>query len=114
MGNSDIYLLLAIETGISLFTLFSFFKDIRIKILENESGVNGVITRAEKTMNALYAAYGSSMASFLVIVTNANGVDGHRVALILVPFICLTYLFYFSTWFRNAVFFPAANKIRKD
>ena len=49
----------------------------------------------------------------LVLITNADGLDGHKVALIVLPFLCLTYLFYLSVWFRNSVFFPIAQKMRQ-
>lgn len=114
MASSDIYLLLIIEMSVLLFALYALFSDKRREIMEAKDGPSGTATRSDKTMTMLHTVYGSSLASFLVIVTNADGAKGHQVALILVPFICLTYLFYFSTWFRNVVFLPISGKIRKD
>ena len=68
----------------------------------------------EKSMSAIYTVYGTAMASCLVLVSEATGVDGNKVILILLDFVCLTYLFFFSTWFRNSIFFPLKGRVTRD
>jgi hypothetical protein len=83
-------------------------------VLEERGGTTATVTRAEKSMNALYTVYGAGMASLLVLTNAATGIEGNRVALIVVDFLCLTYLFFFSTWFRNTWFFPMMQRLRTD
>ena len=70
--------------------------------------------RSDKSMTALYTVYGATVASLLVLINNASGIDGNKVALIVLNFICVTYVFFFSTWFRNSIFFPLNERVRKD
>ncbi len=113
MTNSDIPIVFVVEGLLLLLTLLALILDIRIRRLEKDAAVSVDVTRGDKAMNALYTAYGASVASSLVLITNADGLDGHKVALIVLPFLCLTYLFYLSVWFRNSVFFPIAQKMRQ-
>jgi hypothetical protein len=112
MNNSDVPVVLVVETLLLLFTLFVIVRDVRIRALEKTAEVSVDVTRGDKSMNALYTAYGASVASSLVLIANAEGLDGHKVVLIVLPFLCLTYLFYLSIWFRNSIFFPLAQKMR--
>ena len=113
MSNSDIPVVFVVETLLLLFTLFAIVRDVRIRVLERTAEVSVDVTRGDKSMNALYTAYGASVASSLALITNADGLDGHKVILIALPFLCLTYLFYLSVWFRNSIFFPLAQKMRQ-
>jgi len=65
-------------------------------------------------MAALYTVYGATIASALVLIDKASGLDGHKVILIVLDFLSVTYLFFFSTWFRNSVFFPLMQRAHKD
>ena len=113
MNNSDVPIVLVVEALLLLFTLIAIVLDVRIHHREKTSEVSVEVTRGDKSMNALYTAYGAAVASTLVLITNADGLNGHKVVLIVLPFLCLTYLFYLSVWFRNIVFFPIAQKMRK-
>ena len=114
MQNTDIPAVLVVQSLLLLFFLVALVRDTRIRKAEKSASVGAEVTRGDKSMNALYTAYGASVASSLVLVTNAEGLEGHKVLLIVVPFFCLTYLFFFSTWFRNSIFFPLAQRLRKD
>jgi hypothetical protein len=114
MQNSDILVVAIIEAALVVFAVYAYLRDARIRRLKRTAEAVAEVTRDDKSMNALYTVYGASIVSSLVLITNAAGIEGHKVILIVIPFVCLTYLFYFSTWFRNAVFFPVAWRLRKD
>jgi len=114
MEKSDVYLLLFLEFLIILAAIYAFIRDSLIRLKERRGGAFGVARRGEKSMSIIYAGYGASMASFLALVTNADGVNGHKVALLLAPFVSITYLFFFSAWFRNSVLFNVSGRISKD
>ncbi|HEY8587117.1 MAG TPA: hypothetical protein VIL60_10400 [Rhodanobacter sp.] len=114
MQNSDILVVAIIETALVLFASSACLRDAHIRRRKRTAEATAEVTRDDKSMNALYTAYGASIVSSLVLITNAAGLEGHKVILIVIPFVCLTYLFYFSTWFRNAIFFPIAWRLRKD
>lgn len=65
-------------------------------------------------MAALYTVYGATLGSCLILIDKSTGLEGHRVALIALDFLCVTYVFFFSTWFRNSVFFPLKERVSKD
>lgn len=114
MGNSDIYLILIIELALVVLAVYAVIKDRWITFRERQTGLFGETRRGEKSMTIIYAGYGSSMAAFLALITNAEGISGHRVALLLLAFLSLTYLFIFSIWFRNSVLFKISGRIAKD
>jgi len=114
MLGSDFIALMIVEGALELLGIVAFCKDGGIRGAEKTGAVNAEITRGEKSMTALYTVYSAATASFLVLIINAVGAEGHRVLLVVVAFGCLTYLFFFSTWFRNRIFFPLKGRIRKD
>jgi len=114
MLTSDLPVIFAIETVLILFTLYAVYCDARIRKNEKRSGLTAEVVRGEKSMAALYTVYGATTASLLVLINNASGLDGNKVMLIVLNFMCITYTFFFSTWFRNSIFFPLNQRVRKD
>lgn len=114
MDNSDIYLIFIIELIITVLAVYAAIKDRWILFKEKKDGLFCETRRGEKSMSIIYAGYGASMASALALVTNAEGIGGHRVALLSLDFISITYLFFFSIWFRNSVLFKISGRISKD
>ena len=114
MHSSDPYVVFLVQVALVLFLIFAALRDMHIRKLERTAEASAEVTRSEKSMHALYTVYAGAMASCLVLLDKAAGIDGHKVALIVLDFICITYIFFFSTWFRNAVFFPLAQRVRKD
>ena len=103
-----------LEVALILLTLYAVLRDTKIRKKELSSSFQGEVTRGDKSMSALYAVYGATIASFLVLINSASGVEGNKVALVLLNFVCVTYVFFFSTWFRNSIFFPLNQRIKKD
>lgn len=112
--NTDPYMMFIAQTTIVLFAVYAVFRDFLIRNRERRAGVTAEVTRGEKSMAALYTVYGATIASCLVLIDKASDMDGHKVALIVLDFLCVTYAFFFSTWFRNSVFFPLIQRVRKD
>ena len=111
---TDITVICSIEAALVLFALYAVFRDSRIRKNEKGSGFPAEVVRGDKSMAALYTVYGATIASLLVLINNASGVEGNKVILIVLNFMCVTYSFFFSTWFRNSVFFPLNQRVRKD
>jgi len=114
MNDTDPYMMLLVQMAIILFTIFAIFRDYQIRKREQGAEATAEVARGEKSMAALYTLYGATIASCLVLINIASGLDGHKVILIVLDFLCATYVFYFSTWFRNSVFFQLMWRIRKD
>jgi hypothetical protein len=114
MKNSDPYVLFLVQTAILLFTIFAGFRDLKIRKREQNAQVGAEIERGKNSMAAIYTVYGAIMASCLVVIDRAVGLEGNKVVLIVLDFLCVTYVFFFNTWFRNALFSPLMRRVRKD
>ena len=114
MDNSDIVVVLLAIASLTLLCLFAAIRDAHIRHKEKTAEAVATVTRGEKSMSALYTVYGATIASWLVLIDNAEGLTGHKVIFIVIGFLCLSYLFFLSSWFRNAVFFTVAHRIRVD
>lgn len=106
--------MLLVQASIVLFVVWVVFRDVQIRKKEQSAEATAEVVRGEKSMAALYTVYGATIASCLVLIDNASGLEGHKVVLIVLDFLCVTYVFFFSTWFRNSVFFPLLQRVRKD
>lgn len=111
---TDLLSICVIESTLVLFSLYAAFRDARIRKQERGSGHVAEVIRGDKSMTALFTVYGATTASLLVLIDNAYGIDGNKVALIFLNFTCVTYVFFFSAWFRNSIFFPLNQRVRKD
>jgi hypothetical protein len=114
MNSTDPYIMLFVQMAIVLFAILAVFRDYQIRKKEQNAEATAEAIRGEKSMATLYTVYGATIASCLVLIDIASGLDGHKVALIVLDFLCVTYVFFFSTWFRNSVFFPLLHRVRKD
>lgn len=114
MLTTDLPVIYAIESALFLFALYCAFHDIKMRKNEKRLGLSTQVVRGEESMAALYTVYGATIASLLVLINNASGVEGNKVVLIVMNFLCVTYAFYFSSWFRNSIFFPLNQRARKD
>ncbi len=109
MWTADAVVLLAIHALLLLALLWSFWATWR------ESGkIKLTVTRGEESMNALYVMYGVATVVFALVVQVADTAHGYKAALIVVDYLVLTYLFFFSSRFRNLVVFRTFNRIKKD
>ena len=114
MTETDRIVLLVVQAALVLFALVATIADLRIVSRAATAEADAEVRRGDKSMNALYTVYAAAMASFLVLIDKASGIDGNKVVLIVIDFLCLTYLFFFSTWFRNSVFMPLWRRVQRD
>lgn len=118
LPQTDLYTVGFVQLALTLFALFAAVKDAQIRVLERSAEAKVVmklvVKRGGESMTALYTVYGAAIASCLMLIDNAVGLEGHKVALIALDVLCITYIFFFSTWFRNSVFFPLKRRVSKD
>ncbi len=114
MNYTDPYVMVILQVAIVVFTLIAVYKDSRIRGREHAGGISAEVIRGEKSMTAIYTMYGATIASFLVLIDNSSGIEGHKVILIVIDFFSVTYLYFLSTWFRNKIFYPLMERVRHD
>lgn len=116
MIPTDLYAIYLLQTTLIVFSGYAVITDARMRKLERhqKSGCMVEVVRGEISMTYLYTTYGASVAACLVLINLTNVVEGNKVVLIVIDLLCITYLFFFSSWFRNTVFFSLAQKVRKD
>lgn len=114
MPATDLWVIVVLQRVLVVFTSYTAWRDVQMRRLERTAAYKAEVTRGEESMASLYTVYGAAVATILVLMNNAYRIEGHKVVLIVLDVSCVTYLFYFSTWFRNAVFFPLLGQVRKD
>jgi hypothetical protein len=116
MIKSDPYVLVFFVVLLITLTIVALAKDAGAwkRSKSGETSASAEVMRGPKSMNAVYTVYGASIASCLVLVNNAEAFFGNKVAIIVVLFACITYLFFLNSWFRNAIFFPLKNRVGRD
>lgn len=85
-------------------------------LLEKRKGVTAKsqVNRGEQSMNNLHIFYGVATFLYITVIQMTSDLDKIKIALILVNYCLLTFLFYFSSWFRNSLFFRFVGRIQKD
>ncbi len=115
MNNTDPYIMLFAQALILLFACYALLRDLQIrKRVKRGAEINAEVVRGEKSMGSLFTVYGATIASCLVLIDKAQGLEGNKVMFIIIDFLCITYVFFFNSWFRNSVFFPLKRRIRND
>ena len=112
--RSDLTVFVFTESILLLLFVVTFIADIRIRLKDNKSGITAEITRGEQSMNALYVNFGIATVVFTLIVQAFEALKGNQVLFIVVNYGMLTYMFFFSTWFRNRLFFQLLGRIKKE
>lgn len=114
MPSTDLFALSIIETLLAFLWLTAVGMDVIIRVRERSADMVASVTRGEKSMSSLHVMYGIATVVYSLAVDVATGVDGHKVLIIAANYACLTYMFYFSSWFRNQVFFPLLARAQQD
>jgi hypothetical protein len=112
--KTDLLVLAITEGFLILLFVFAISADIRNRWKAKTASVTAEVSRGEKSMNALYVNFGIATVVFTVIVQACEALKGNRVLFIIVNYGLLTYMFFFSSWFRNQLFFKLLNRVRKD
>jgi len=113
MIKTDLLVIGTLQISLIVFTFFIIVGDFRYKKASKTAESSADVIRADKSMANLLTVYGAVIASFIYLIDTVSCLEGHRVLFILLNFLFITYLFFFSTCFRN-LFFTFSKTIRKD
>jgi hypothetical protein len=75
---------------------------------------NAEVIRGDNSMSMLYTIFISINSIFFGLANMIKEFESNQLVIVFVVFICLSYMFFFSSWFRNRIFFNIANRIRND
>ena len=107
--GSDKYVVPFIEAILLFIFVFSFWKDY----FHEPDGTT--VARGEKSMELIYKiAIGVVMFIYAVAIQLSEALKGNKVLIFVLNSIALIYLFFFSSWFRNSIFFPLMKRIIVD
>lgn len=81
---------------------------------KTEDGFDATVIRGDANMNALYVVYGFATGACGLMITETEALSGHKSLFLLIDYAMLTYLFFFSSWFRNHMLFKALQRIKID
>jgi hypothetical protein len=113
MQSTDFGVVLAAEFILAGLSFVSFAMRVRLRLRKaTEASVD--VRRGEQSMNSLYVIYGIVTVVYSLLVQVAEAFEGHKALLIALNYVALTYLFFFSSWFRNKIFFPVMERVRHD
>ncbi len=112
-SGSDKYVVIFIEVVLLIILMWSLGKDLVFR--EHEGGIVASITRGEKSMTLLYNVMtGIVMFVYTLAIQLSEALKGNKVLIFILNSIALIYLFFFSSWFRNSIFFPLMTRIITD
>lgn len=114
MPELDIYLFFAAQGLLVLVATFAVLQDMRLRLLSRIAEAEAEVRRSDKSFGSLYVAFAAVVAAYAFLGTQLPGLDGKRIAFVILDFLCAAYVFIFSSWFRNAVFFPLMRRVRLD
>ncbi len=112
--KTDTFVFAVTEGILALIFIIVLVKDLWIRHKSKNSGVIAEMTRGEQSMNALYVNFGIATVVFTIIVQACDTLKGNQVLFIVLNYGMLTYMFFFSAWFRNSIFFKLTERIKKD
>jgi len=75
-------------------------------IKRQRSNLSTKVIRGEESMNKIIAGFGCFVAFYMTIVYMIVFFNEYKMLFYLGNNIVLAYLFFFSFWFRNRIFFP--------
>ena len=114
--NGDIAAIVLVQVFLLAFSVLAVCYDARERAArkKTENGFDATAIRGDASMNALYVVYGLATGACGLMITETEVLSGHKSLFLLIDYAMLTYLFFFSSWFRNRVFFKALQRINKD
>ena len=112
--KTDLLVFALTEGFLILLFVFALSADIRNRRKAKTASIIAEVSRGEKSMNALYVNFGIATVVFTLIVQTCEALVGNQLLFIIVNYCLLIYMFFFSSWFRNQVFFKLLNRVKKD
>ena len=112
--KTDLLVFIITEGFLILLFAFALAADIWNRWKAKTASFTAEAIRGEKSMTALYVNFGIATIVFTLIVQTCEALKGNQVLFIIVNYGLLTYVYFFSSWFRDRLFFKLLNRIRKD
>lgn len=94
--------------------LISVLGSVRAFLRRRKGAGRMTVFRGPESMGILYAGYGTTTVVMALLVQVAEVGRGSKAAIILFDYGVLTWLFFFSSWFRNRLIYPIAKRIKQD
>lgn len=111
LDKYTIYILELILVAIFIYSLIKYFE----MFLRGKKGAaSATVVRSNQSMNTLYTMYTVTAVIVTLTVEVSKGFDGNKAAIIMFNYMIITYLYFYSSWFRNSIFFPEITKIKTD
>lgn len=111
--ETDLFIFCIIEGLLILLFIIAFVNDIRIRCKEKTS-IKCQVIRGQESMYALYVSFGASTFVSSLIIQVCEDIIGNKIFFIIINYFFLIYLYFFSSWFRNRLFFRLINRIKRD
>ncbi|WP_397546658.1 hypothetical protein ABUL39_12255 [Rhodothermus marinus] len=86
----------------------------KLGLVRMELRVKAEVIRGEKSMNMLYVNFGIASIIFSLAVQTCEPLKGNQVLFIVINYAILIYLFFLSTWFRNAILFKLFTRFQRN
>lgn len=112
--KTDLFVFSIMEGSLLILFMLAIIIDIRNRINVKSASYSAEVIRGEQSMNALHIYFGITTVVFSLIVQTFHGLKGNQILFIFLNYFFLTYLFLFSSWFRNKVFFKFIIHTKKD
>jgi hypothetical protein len=114
MHGTDPFILIIYELLLVALSIHAAYKD---SVWQNRASAGDILAkmaRGDSSMNTVHMVYAAAVASTLLLINDTGAFDGHKALIVFINFFGLSYLFYFSPWFRNEVFLTLLERRRKD
>lgn len=102
---------LAIESLLLLMFILAIFMGLFEWIKRRRSNLSYKVERGEKSIKAIITGFAGSAVFYTTIVHLAVVFNEYKILFHVFNYIVLGYLFFFSFWFRNRIFFKILKKI---
>jgi ABC-type sugar transport system substrate-binding protein len=111
---SDCVALLVLHAALLVTLLLALLATARATRRRRRGYPDLAVARGERSVTGLFVLYGGATVVFSLAVQVAAAAEGHKVGLIVVDYVVLSYLFFFNTWFRNQIVFRVLARIATD
>ena len=96
---TDCAAIIVVQAVLALLLIISIARDIHLRFVR--SSVQAEVVRGPNSRSRFGIAYGFGTVIVIQLITVSTAFDGHKVLLSLIDLSVLSYLCYFSSWFRN-------------
>lgn len=106
---------LVIESPLLLMFILAIFMGLSEWIKRRRRKLSYLnVKRGEESMKAIYTGFAICVVFYTTIVQMAIVFNEYKILFHVFNYIVLVYLFFFSSWFRNRIFFKILKRIHKD